>query len=124
MSCRTQLHSCKIFLSISIHLSQQPRYFNMEVSPSVLLPGDLLRSNKKYLEVQPPFMPHHPRPPAMPASIQQLPLTNPHLPQLTPDVESALLQQVLQLTPEQLSLLPVEQQQQVIQLQKMLSAGK
>jgi hypothetical protein len=44
--------------------------------------------------------------------------------QLTPDVESALLQQVLQLTPEQLSSLPVEQQQQVIQLQKMLSAGK
>jgi cleavage stimulation factor subunit 2 len=46
------------------------------------------------------------------------------VPQLTPDVESALLQQVLQLTPEQLSSLPVEQQQQVIQLQKMLSAGK
>ncbi|GJN28589.1 hypothetical protein PR202_gb16788 [Eleusine coracana subsp. coracana] len=44
--------------------------------------------------------------------------------QLTPDVESALLQQVLQLTPEQLSSLPLDQQQQVIQLQKMLSAGK
>ncbi|WVZ57772.1 hypothetical protein U9M48_008115 [Paspalum notatum var. saurae] len=44
--------------------------------------------------------------------------------QLTPDVESALLQQVLQLTPEQLSSLPPEQQQQVIELQKMLSAGK
>jgi cleavage stimulation factor subunit 2 len=44
--------------------------------------------------------------------------------QLTPDDESALLQQVLQLTPEQLSSLPLEQQQQVIQLQKMLSAGK
>ncbi|XP_062183451.1 cleavage stimulating factor 64-like [Phragmites australis] len=45
--------------------------------------------------------------------------------QLTPNVESALLQQVLQLTPEQLSSLPLEQQQQqqVIQLQKMLSAG-
>ncbi|KAL6595692.1 hypothetical protein ACP70R_048032 [Stipagrostis hirtigluma subsp. patula] len=46
------------------------------------------------------------------------------VPQLAPDVESALLQQVLQLTPEQLSSLPPEQQQQVIQLQKMLSAGK
>jgi len=44
--------------------------------------------------------------------------------QLTPDVESALLQQVLQLTPEQLSSLPPEQQQQVIELQKMLAAGK
>lgn len=44
--------------------------------------------------------------------------------QLTPDVESALLQQVLQLTPEQLSSLPPEQQQQVIELQKALSAGR
>ncbi|KAL2894376.1 Cleavage stimulating factor 64, partial [Bienertia sinuspersici] len=40
--------------------------------------------------------------------------------QLPPDVESALLQQVLNLTPEQLSSLPPEQQQQVIQLQQML----
>ncbi|KVH98594.1 Cleavage stimulation factor subunit 2, hinge domain-containing protein [Cynara cardunculus var. scolymus] len=35
-------------------------------------------------------------------------------------IESALLQQVLNLTPEQLSSLPPEQQQQVIQLQQML----
>ncbi|KAM0901088.1 hypothetical protein ACQ4PT_020224 [Festuca glaucescens] len=147
-------------------------------------------------QVQPPFLPPHPRPPVMPTNVQQLPLTNPHLSQetrlpdrashqaelthpsklrkledgtstpgnvnnshgvysapsqivvpggpsgsyssgavnfqqpenevaqLTPDDESALLQQVLQLTPEQLSSLPPEQQQQVIQLQKMLSAGK
>uniref|UniRef100_A0A0A9FCJ6 RRM domain-containing protein n=1 Tax=Arundo donax TaxID=35708 RepID=A0A0A9FCJ6_ARUDO len=157
-------------------------------------------------QVQPPFMPQHPRPPVMPTSVQQLPLTHPHLPQvaaapetlpneirvadqashlaefahppklrkledgtsmpgmvnndpplysapsqavapsgpsrsysagsasfqqpanevpqLAPDVESALLQQVLQLTPEQLSSLPPEQQQQVIQLQKMLSTGE
>ncbi|XP_020231700.1 cleavage stimulating factor 64 [Cajanus cajan] len=40
--------------------------------------------------------------------------------QLTPDVESVLLQQVLNLTPEQLSSLPPEQQQQVIQLQQAL----
>ncbi|XP_021729430.1 cleavage stimulating factor 64-like isoform X1 [Chenopodium quinoa] len=40
--------------------------------------------------------------------------------QLPPDVESALLQQVLNLTPEQLSSLPPDQQQQVIQLQQML----
>ncbi|KAG6536006.1 hypothetical protein ZIOFF_001044 [Zingiber officinale] len=46
------------------------------------------------------------------------------MPQLLPDVESALLQQVLSLTPEQLSSLPLEQQQQIIQLQKMLSAHK
>uniref|UniRef100_A0A0E0R4W6 RRM domain-containing protein n=1 Tax=Oryza rufipogon TaxID=4529 RepID=A0A0E0R4W6_ORYRU len=169
-------------------------------------PLPLATSGSLISQVQPPFMPHHPRPPAMPAGMQQLPLTHPHVPQvpaipdiaqkemrfpeqanrstefahhpklrkledgtstpgivnnnpavypapsqgmlpggpsgsynsaavsfqqpenevpqLTPDVESALLQQVLQLTPEQLSSLPVEQQQQVIQLQKMLSAGK
>ncbi|KAG5621939.1 hypothetical protein H5410_007157 [Solanum commersonii] len=40
--------------------------------------------------------------------------------QLPSDVESALLQQVLSLTPEQLSALPPDQQQQVIQLQQML----
>ncbi|OAY79397.1 cleavage stimulating factor 64 isoform X2 [Ananas comosus] len=44
--------------------------------------------------------------------------------QIAPEVESALLQQVLNLTPEQLSSLPPEQQQQVLQLQKMLSANK
>ncbi|XP_023550987.1 cleavage stimulating factor 64 [Cucurbita pepo subsp. pepo] len=36
------------------------------------------------------------------------------------DVESALLQQVLNLTPEQLNSLPLEQRQQVIQLQQAL----
>ncbi|CAL9120088.1 unnamed protein product [Musa textilis] len=46
------------------------------------------------------------------------------MPQLSPEVESALLQQVLSLTPEQLSSLPREQQQQVLRLQQMLSAGK
>lgn len=40
--------------------------------------------------------------------------------QLTPDVESVLLRQVLNLTPEQLSSLPPEQRQQVIQLQQAL----
>lgn len=40
--------------------------------------------------------------------------------QLPANVESALLQQVMNLTPEQLSSLPPEQQQQVIQLQMML----
>ncbi|CAN0928288.1 Cleavage stimulating factor 64 [Linum grandiflorum] len=40
--------------------------------------------------------------------------------QIPSDVESALLQQVLSLTPEQLSSLPPEQQQQVIQLQQAL----
>ncbi|XP_008781534.2 cleavage stimulating factor 64-like isoform X1 [Phoenix dactylifera] len=46
------------------------------------------------------------------------------MPQLTAEVESALLQQVLSLTPEQLSSLPAEQQQQVLQLQQMLSMSK
>ncbi|XP_039003188.1 cleavage stimulating factor 64-like [Hibiscus syriacus] len=41
-------------------------------------------------------------------------------PQLAPDVESVLLQLVLNLTPEQLSSLPPEQRQQVIQLQQAL----
>lgn len=40
--------------------------------------------------------------------------------QLPAEVESVLLQQVLNLTPEQLSSLPPEQQQQVIQLQQVL----
>ncbi|XP_065851757.1 cleavage stimulating factor 64 [Euphorbia lathyris] len=42
------------------------------------------------------------------------------VPQLPTDVESALLQQVLNLTPEQLNSLPAEQRQQVIQLQQAL----
>ncbi|KAK6940085.1 Cleavage stimulation factor subunit 2, hinge domain [Dillenia turbinata] len=42
------------------------------------------------------------------------------VPQLPPEVESALLEQVMKLTPEQLSSLPPEQQQQVLQLQQML----
>ncbi|GKV32457.1 hypothetical protein SLEP1_g41064 [Rubroshorea leprosula] len=41
-------------------------------------------------------------------------------PQLPPGMESVLLQQVLNLTPEQLSSLPPEQRQQVIQLQQAL----
>ncbi|CAH9062641.1 unnamed protein product [Cuscuta epithymum] len=40
--------------------------------------------------------------------------------QLTPDVESTLLQQVMSLTPEQLSSLPPDQREQVLQLQQML----
>ncbi|XP_021902654.1 cleavage stimulating factor 64 [Carica papaya] len=41
-------------------------------------------------------------------------------PSLPPDVDSVLLQQVLNLTPEQLNSLPPEQRQQVIQLQQAL----
>ncbi|CAN6468846.1 unnamed protein product [Victoria cruziana] len=40
--------------------------------------------------------------------------------QLSPDIEKALLQQVMSLTPEQINLLPPEQRQQVLQLQQML----
>ncbi|XP_019179956.1 PREDICTED: cleavage stimulating factor 64 isoform X2 [Ipomoea nil] len=43
-----------------------------------------------------------------------------HALQITPDVESALLQQVMSLTPEQLNSLPPDQRQQVLQLQRML----
>lgn len=40
--------------------------------------------------------------------------------QLPPDLDPSVLQQLLNLTPEQLSLLPPDQQQQVMQLQQML----
>ncbi|KAI9088121.1 hypothetical protein K1719_030098 [Acacia pycnantha] len=41
-------------------------------------------------------------------------------PSLTPEMEKALLQQVMSLTPEQINLLPPEQRNQVLQLQQML----
>ncbi|PSR96549.1 Cleavage stimulation factor subunit like [Actinidia chinensis var. chinensis] len=41
-------------------------------------------------------------------------------PPLTPEMEQALLQQVMSLTPEQINLLPPEQRNQVLQLQQML----
>eukprot|EP01018_Ginkgo_biloba_P017405 Gb_06606 [translate_table: standard] len=40
--------------------------------------------------------------------------------QLPPELEKALLQQVMSLTPEQINCLPPEQRQQVLQLQQML----
>ncbi|XP_057811996.1 cleavage stimulating factor 64-like isoform X2 [Salvia miltiorrhiza] len=40
--------------------------------------------------------------------------------QLSPDLDPSVLQQLLNLTPEQLSMLPPDQQQQVMQLQQML----
>ncbi|XP_047956943.1 cleavage stimulating factor 64-like isoform X3 [Salvia hispanica] len=40
--------------------------------------------------------------------------------QLPPDLDPSVLQQLLNLTPEQLSLLPPDQQEQVMQLQRML----
>ncbi|XP_047322884.1 cleavage stimulating factor 64 isoform X2 [Impatiens glandulifera] len=49
---------------------------------------------------------------------KQIPM--PEAPQIPPEVESALLQQVLSLTQEQLNSLPPDQREQVIQLQKML----
>ncbi|XP_051147775.1 cleavage stimulating factor 64 [Andrographis paniculata] len=44
----------------------------------------------------------------------------PRQPPLTPEMEKALLQQVMSLTPEQINMLPVEQRNQVLQLQQML----
>ncbi|KAJ9542305.1 hypothetical protein OSB04_028811 [Centaurea solstitialis] len=58
----------------------------------------------------PPFLPGHmgsASQPPRPAS-------------LTADMEKALLQQVMSLTPEQINLLPPEQRNQVLQLQQML----
>ncbi|KAJ4836299.1 hypothetical protein Tsubulata_008036 [Turnera subulata] len=57
------------------------------------------------------------------SSVPLNPLPTPDVSQLPPD-ESELLQQVLNLTPEQLSSLPPEQQQQVIQLQQALRLGQ
>lgn len=39
---------------------------------------------------------------------------------LSPEMEQALLQQVMSLSPEQISLLPPEQRNQVLQLQQIL----
>ncbi|KAK9113391.1 hypothetical protein Syun_020188 [Stephania yunnanensis] len=60
-----------------------------------------------------------PGPPPLPG---QMNLANqPGRPQqLTPDMEKALLQQVMSLTPEQINLLPPEHRNQVLQLQQML----
>ncbi|KAL6973559.1 hypothetical protein U1Q18_027745 [Sarracenia purpurea var. burkii] len=44
----------------------------------------------------------------------------PRPPSLTPEMEKALLQQVMSLTPEQINHLPPEQRNQVLQLQQML----
>ncbi|XP_010926037.1 cleavage stimulating factor 64 [Elaeis guineensis] len=44
----------------------------------------------------------------------------PRPPPLTPEMEKALIQQVMSLTPEQINLLPPEQRHQVLQLQEML----
>ncbi|KAK4395258.1 Cleavage stimulating factor 64 [Sesamum angolense] len=44
----------------------------------------------------------------------------PRGPPLTPEMEKALLQQVMSLTPEQINMLPAEQRNQVLQLQQML----
>ncbi|OAY58519.2 cleavage stimulating factor 64 [Manihot esculenta] len=55
-----------------------------------------------------------------PSKPEELHHSEEQVPQLPPDVESALLQQVLNLTPEQLNSLPPEQRQQVIQLQQAL----
>ncbi|XP_027126917.2 uncharacterized protein [Coffea arabica] len=44
----------------------------------------------------------------------------PRPPSLTPEMEKALLQQVMSLTPEQINQLPPEQRNQVLQLQQML----
>ncbi|XP_020246494.1 cleavage stimulating factor 64-like isoform X2 [Asparagus officinalis] len=56
--------------------------------------------------------------PVVTGSVPGTQMTNAQLP---PELESALLQQVMNLTPEQLSSLPLEQQQQVRQLQQMLA---
>ncbi|XP_068643021.1 cleavage stimulating factor 64-like isoform X1 [Aristolochia californica] len=62
---------------------------------------------------------HLPGPPLVQAQMASGART-PRPPQLTPEMEKAVLQQVMSLTPEQINLLPPEQRQQVLQLQQML----
>ncbi|XP_058732342.1 proline-rich extensin-like protein EPR1 [Vicia villosa] len=68
-------------------------------------------------------LPQHSGPPGPPSMVSgQMGAANQSLrpPALTPDMEKALLQQVMSLTPEQINLLPPEQRNQVLQLQLML----
>ncbi|XP_004512857.1 cleavage stimulating factor 64-like [Cicer arietinum] len=65
----------------------------------------------------------HAGPPVLPSVVSgQMGAANQPLrpPALTPEMEKALLQQVMSLTPEQINLLPPEQRNQVLQLQLML----
>ncbi|KAK6148855.1 hypothetical protein DH2020_016380 [Rehmannia glutinosa] len=60
-----------------------------------------------------------PGPPSFPGQVG--PSNQPPRPApLTPELEKALLQQVMSLTPEQINMLPTEQRNQVLQLQQML----
>ncbi|KAL0441541.1 UNVERIFIED_CONTAM: Cleavage stimulating factor 64 [Sesamum radiatum] len=62
------------------------------------------------------------QPPGPPSFGAQVGPSNqpPRGPPLTPEMEKALLQQVMSLTPEQINMLPAEQRNQVLQLQQML----
>ncbi|GAB2219624.1 hypothetical protein Droror1_Dr00007261 [Drosera rotundifolia] len=91
--------------------------FNMQSAVSMQVergqswaPGLPEISNSSQLPAPPQFG----RPPA---GVSNQP---PHPPPLTPEMEQALLQQVMSLTQEQINLLPPEQRNQVLQLQQML----
>lgn len=67
-----------------------------------------------------PALTQLPGPPAA-VSSQMGPGNQPLRPSsLSPEMEQALLQQVMSLSPEQISLLPPEQRSQVLQLQQIL----
>ncbi|KAI3736617.1 hypothetical protein L2E82_26522 [Cichorium intybus] len=91
----------------------------------ILHPQKLLKmEDGKAASFSPPDINHHP-PSVLAPSGNQILKAGPTDSQkqnheLPAGVDSALLQQVLNLTPEQLSSLPPDQQQQVIQLQQML----
>uniref|UniRef100_A0A7N0TSQ4 Uncharacterized protein n=1 Tax=Kalanchoe fedtschenkoi TaxID=63787 RepID=A0A7N0TSQ4_KALFE len=61
-----------------------------------------------------------PGPPPLPPNPMAPGNQAPRPPPMTPEMEKALLQQVMSLTPEQINLLPPDQRQQVLQLQQML----
>ncbi|XP_059661652.1 cleavage stimulating factor 64 [Cornus florida] len=63
---------------------------------------------------------HLPGPPPLVPGLMGAGNQQSRAPPLSPEMEKALLQQVMSLTPEQINLLPPEQRNQVLQLQQML----
>ncbi|KAF1872763.1 hypothetical protein Lal_00016600 [Lupinus albus] len=110
--------------------SQQPSKSHYQVG-NMPLGGDFGNQAGNAMQVDRPWMPGPSENPTQlsgpsgpPPSIVpgQMGAANQPLrpPALSPEMEKALLQQVMSLTPEQINLLPPEQRNQVLQLQQML----
>ncbi|XP_024007777.1 activating signal cointegrator 1 complex subunit 2 homolog isoform X2 [Eutrema salsugineum] len=107
------------------HLAQQqPRPYHHQFGPAQTGPNTGFQHHgaPSQHHSQPMFHSGN-RPPA--SGGPQFPQGQPHLPsqppyQISAEMEKALLQQVMSLTPEQINLLPPEQRNQVLQLQQIL----